>query len=125
SVASAQEGPANAQQRPANFVDVAAIVRPLVVDLRYGGRHNFVGRPIDGYERPICYLTRAAAEALARVAADLAPQGLTLKLFDCYRPVRAVADFARWARDPNDLAGKREFYPDLDKADLFREGYLA
>ena len=61
--------------------------------------HNFVGVPIDGYEKPICYLTRQAAAALAQVVADLEPRGLTLKVFDCYRPERAVAHFVRWARN--------------------------
>ena len=93
--------------------------------MRYAGTHNFVGRPIDGYEAPRCLLTQAAAAALAEVARDLAPRGLTLKVFDCYRPVRAVANFVRWARDIADVAGKKEFYPDIDKSMLFQDGYIA
>ncbi len=116
---------APAQQRPAQFVDAAALVPGLIVDMRYAGAHNFVGRPIDGYEAPRCLLTRAAASALAAVARDLAPRGLVLKVFDCYRPTRAVADFERWARDLTALAGKVEFYPDVDKRTLFRDGYIA
>ena len=101
------------------------LVPGLIVEMRYAGSHNFVGRPIDGYEAPRCLLTQAAAAALAEVARDLAPRGLTLKVFDCYRPVRAVANFVRWARDLDDVAGKREFYPDVDKSTLFRDGYIA
>jgi len=114
-----------AQNRPAQFVDAATIVPGLIVDMRYAGAHNFVGRPIDGYEAPRCLLTQTAAAALADVAHDLARRGLLLKVFDCYRPTRAVADFARWAHDLNDLAGKREFYPTVDKRVLFRDGYIA
>jgi len=114
-----------AQEWPAQFVDAAAIVPGLIVDIRYAGAHNFVGRPIDGYEAPRCLLTQTAAAALAAVARDLAPRGLLLKVFDCYRPTRAVADFARWAHDLNDLAGKAEFYPAVDKRTLFRDGYIA
>jgi len=117
--------PSFAQDRPAAFVDAAAIVPGLVVDPRYAGSHNFVGRPIDGYEAPHCLLTRPAAEALAQVAQDLAPRGLVIKVFDCYRPTRAVANFVRWARDLNATAGKAEFYPDVDKRTLFRDGYIA
>ena len=95
-----------AQERPAAFVDAATVVPGLVADMRYAGSHNFVGRPIDGYEAPRCLLTRAAADALADVARDLAPRGLVIKVFDCYRPVRAVANFVRWARDLNDTAGQ-------------------
>ncbi|MDE1972497.1 MAG: M15 family metallopeptidase [Hyphomicrobiales bacterium] len=115
----------SAQQPPAAFVDAAMLVPGLIVEMRYAGAHNFVGRPIDGYYAPRCLLTHAAAMALADVARDLAPRGLTLKVFDCYRPVRAVANFVNWARDRGDTAGKREFYPDVDKSRLFRDGYIA
>ena len=116
---------AAAQTRPASFVDVATVVPNFVVDMRYLGPDNFVGRPIDGYEKPICYLTREAAAALANVARDLEAQGLAIKAFDCYRPVRAVAHFVRWARDLRDQARKAEYYPHVDKRHLFRDGYIA
>jgi zinc D-Ala-D-Ala dipeptidase len=116
---------AAAQERPAAFVDAAAVVPGLIVDARYAGAHNFVGRPIDGYQAPRCLLTKPAAEALAQVARDLAAQGLVLKAFDCYRPVRAVANFVHWAHNLNDTVGKREFYPEVDKRVLFREGYIS
>jgi zinc D-Ala-D-Ala dipeptidase len=113
------------QAPPAGFVDAATVVPGLVIDMRYAGAHNFVGRPIPGYDAPRCWLTRPAAAALAEVARDLAPRGLVLKVFDCYRPTRAVAAFARWARDLNDTAGKAEFYPQVDKRTLFRNGYIS
>src|SRR5277367_478864 len=114
-----------AQERPAAFVDAATVVPGLIVDARYAGSHNFVGRPIDGYEAPRCLLTNAAAQALAGVAQDVAKYGLVIKVFDCYRPVRAVANFVHWARDLDDAAGKKEFYPDVDKRTLFRDGYIS
>jgi D-alanyl-D-alanine dipeptidase len=114
-----------AQERPAAFVDAATVVPGLILDMRYAGSHNFVGRPIDGYEAPHCLLAQPAATALADVARDLAPRGLVIKAFDCYRPVRAVANFVRWARDLTDTAGKAEFYPNVDKRTLFRDGYIA
>ena len=112
-------------QRPRDFVNAATIVPGLVTEIRYAGAHNFVGRPIHGYEAPACWLTRPAALALAQVQADLARFGLGLKVYDCYRPVRAVADFAAWARDVNDQAHKAEFYPSIDKRQLFQLGYIA
>jgi D-alanyl-D-alanine dipeptidase len=117
--------PLAAQERPSTFVDAATIVPGLVVEMRYAGAHNFVGRPIEGYEAARCLLTRPAAEALAGVAADLAPRGLVIKAFDCYRPTRAVANFERWARDIGDTAAKAEFYPDVDKRTLFQNGYIS
>jgi zinc D-Ala-D-Ala dipeptidase len=112
------------EQRPAAFVDAATVVPGLIVDMRYAGANNFVGRPIDGYEASRCLLTKAAATALAGVAADLKPRGLALKVFDCYRPTRAVADFLRWAHDPNDQKMKAQFYPDVDKSALFTDDYI-
>jgi D-alanyl-D-alanine dipeptidase len=117
--------PAAAQERPNSFVDAATVVPGLMADMRYAGAHNFIGRPIEGYQKPRCLLTREAAAALADVARELAPRGLVIKAFDCYRPVRAVANFERWARDLSDTAAKAEFYPDVDKRTLFRDGYIA
>lgn len=116
---------AAAQTRPAAFVDAATVVPNLVIDMRYLGSDNFVGQPIDGYEKPICYLTREAAAALAEVARDLESHGLAIKAFDCYRPIRAVAHFVRWARDLRDVARKADYYPQVDKRHLFRDGYIA
>jgi D-alanyl-D-alanine dipeptidase len=114
-----------AQERPPAFVDAASVVPGLMADIRYAGSHNFTGRPIDGYETPRCLLTREAADALAEVARDVSPRGLHVKVFDCYRPTRAVANFVRWARDIGDTAAKAEFYPNVDKRTLFRDGYIA
>jgi len=116
---------ADAQERPKDFVNAADMVPGLVVEARYAGYFNFVGKPIDGYEAPLCLLTRPAAEALAKVQASLKPFGFGLKVFDCYRPARAVAEFVRWAEDPEDTRMKPEFYPDLDKSELFPKGYIA
>ena len=101
------------------------LVPGLRVEMRYAGAHNFVGRRVDGYEAPVCLLTHEAAEALAGVQAELAASGLGLKVFDCYRPQRAVADFARWAADLSDQSTKAEFYPNVDKTRLFELGYIA
>lgn len=114
-----------APERPEGFVDAAEIVPGLRIEMRYTGAHNFVGQPIDGYEAPVCILTRQAAEALAHVQAELAPRGLGLKVYDCYRPQRAVAHFVRWAADLSDQGTKAEFYPNVDKSRLFELGYIA
>ena len=116
---------ADASQLTATLIDAGTVVPGLVADIRYAGSHNFVGRPVNGYRAPRCLLTEQAANALAEVARDLATRGLVVKVFDCYRPTRAVADFVHWARDPRDQTAKAEFYPDVDKRTLFRDGYIA
>lgn len=110
---------------PSGFVAVREAVSGIVVDLRYRGAANFVGEPIDGYEADRCYLTVEAATALSRVQDDLRGFGLGLKVFDAYRPQRAVDHFARWARDPQATATKARYYPEVDKSHLFRDGYIA
>jgi D-alanyl-D-alanine dipeptidase len=116
---------ASATEMPDDFVDVTEVVPGVIIEGRYAGYYNFVGEPIDGYERECCLLTRPAATALARVQAELKPFGFGLKIFDCYRPARAVAHFLRWAADAGDTRMKEEFYPDFDKPELFAKGYIA
>lgn len=89
------------------------------------GYHNFVGRPIAGYVSAACILTRQAASALSSVQRALRERALGLKVYDCYRPTTAVADFAAWARNLTDLAMKQEFYVEVDKRLLFEQGYIA
>ncbi|KXH79674.1 M15 family metallopeptidase [Chryseobacterium kwangjuense] len=107
------------------FVYAQEKIPGLVLDLRYFGAHNFTGRTVAGYERPVLILSRKAVHALKKVQKDLRKKGLALKVFDAYRPQRAVSSFEAWARDANDTIAKAEFYPDVDKHDLFRLGYLA
>jgi D-alanyl-D-alanine dipeptidase len=107
------------------FSDAGRAVPGLVVDMRYAGSENFIGRPITGYEAPVCLLSHEAVAAVARVQAKLAEFGLGLKVFDCYRPARAVADFVAWARDPSDQKRKADYYPNVDKSRLFELGYIA
>jgi D-alanyl-D-alanine dipeptidase len=121
---SAQGAPAQAPLPP-GFTDAAAVVDGLIVDMRYFGANNFVGERIDGYERPRCLLSVPAANALAAVERDLSARGLGLKVFDCYRPQRAVADMVAWSRDGKETAAGRRFNPAFRKVDLFRLGYIA
>lgn len=110
---------------PSGFVDAREVIPSLVLDMRYSGIHNFVGARIDGYNAQRCILTRKAAEALAGVQQDLSTFGLSLKVYDCYRPQKAVDHFCGWAADAADAKMKKEFYPTVDKANLFRDGYIA
>jgi len=110
---------------PQGFVYLDAVIPDIRLDLRYCSGHNFVGERIDGYRAPRAILSREAAAALAKVQEDLRPFGLGLLVFDAYRPQRAVDHFVRWAQDLQDIRTKAEFYPDVDKQDLFREEYIA
>jgi zinc D-Ala-D-Ala dipeptidase len=123
-VACAVAGGARAA-RPADIVDVRTVIPDIVLDIRYATEHNFIGRSIPGYDAPRCLLTRRAVDALARVQDDLRGRGLGLKVYDCYRPQTAVDYFVEWARDLDDQAMKAEFYPSVDKRNLFRDGYIA
>ncbi len=119
--------PAAAQEPalPPGFVDLAQAVPGIALDLRYSGSHNFVGVPIDGYGKARALLSHLAATALAKAQEELRPFGFGLKVFDAYRPQRAVDHFVRWSRDPADQKMKAEFYPKVDKSKLFELGYIA
>ena len=111
---------------PDGFVYLDEAVPGVAVELRYKTSGNFVGRPVDGYgPHARAVLSAPAAEALARVQGALAPFGLGLKVFDAYRPQRAVDHFVRWGRDLADRRTKAAYYPDVAKGDLFTEGYIA
>ncbi|MFH0825436.1 MAG: M15 family metallopeptidase [Pseudomonadota bacterium] len=110
---------------PDNFVYVEDVIPGVKVDLRYCAERNFLGRRVDGYLEPKCILTRPAAEALRKVQEDLSRFGLAIKIFDAYRPQRAVDDFVRWGRDLTDTKMKEQYYPKVRKEDLFKEGYIA
>ncbi|WP_416974702.1 M15 family metallopeptidase [Streptomyces sp. 4F14] len=110
---------------PADFVALRAVDPTIRQEMRYTTAHNFVGERIDGYREPLCILTRPAAQALHRAQARLLRKGYTLKVYDCYRPQRAVDHFVRWAEDLDDQAMKAEFYPQVDKTRLFTDGYIA
>lgn len=110
---------------PMDFVALRTVDPTILQEMRYFTPHNFVGERIDGYEKPMCILTRPAAEALHKAQTQLLRQGYTLKVYDCYRPQRAVNHFVRWAEDLHDQALKAEFYPNVDKTRLFEDGYIA
>ena len=118
-------GPAAAQDLPHGFAHLRDVDASIAQDMRYATANNFTGRPLPGYERGECLLQRAAALALKRVQADLAKENLSLKVYDCYRPTRAVAAMARWAADPHTTPDTRRFYPGLRKDRLFALGYIA
>ena len=112
---------------PQGFVYLRDVAPAIVEDVVYFGPHNFLGRPVAGYHAPVCILTEQAAHAAARVQRALEARGLGLKVFDAYRPQQAVDDFIVWSTDPNvdETGTKSAFYPHVNRADLFAEGYLA
>lgn len=107
------------------FVVVTDLVPEILVDLRYYGSDNFVGHPIDGYQQEVAILTREAALALKKVSDSLQRCSLGLKIYDAYRPARAVRSFAEWAREPADTSMKQHYYPRQSKGSLFANGYLS
>ncbi len=118
-------------RRPPGIVDVQTVDPSIRVDLMYAGADNFLGRPADGYHANVCYLTAAAAGALARAQARLRQIGIergtaySLLVRDCYRPRRAVADFVRWAALPDHDATRARYHPDHPRAALITLAYIS
>jgi len=118
--------PASARDMLApGFVYLRDVDSSITQDIRYATRDNFTGYPLPGYSAPECVLRREAAEALKQVQADLARQNLGLKVYDCYRPIRASRAMTTWAHDGSDDTATRRFYPALHKRSLFALGFIA
>ena len=107
-----------------DFVLLTDAVPDAILEIRYYSTYNFVGDRIDGYEEPCALLTREAAASLKEVSDDLVSKGYRLKIFDAYRPQKAVTHFMNWAKNIDDTRMKKYFYPDLDKSVLFDQGYI-
>ncbi len=110
---------------PSGFVLLADYVPNIIQEIRYYSTYNFIGERIDGYEEPCALLTKEAARALKSVSNELFVQGYRLKVFDAYRPARAVKHFVLWGIEDQDIRMKPYFYPDLEKQELFSKGYIA
>ncbi len=113
------------RQDASGFVSIGEAVPDVILEIRYYSTFNFIGDRIDGYEQPVALLTREAASRLKEVSDDMALRGYRLKIFDAYRPQKAVDHFMRWAEDLSDTRMKAFFYPGLDKQVLIPEGYIA
>jgi len=106
------------------FVNITDVVPDVILEIRYYSTYNFVGERIDGYEQPMALLTKEAADSLKAVNDDLMNQGYRLKIYDSYRPQRAVDHFVRWAEAIDDTLMRQVFYPNVDKSRLFKEEYI-
>ena len=110
---------------PDGFVGLEKSVPSIVIELRYSTTDNFVGEIIDGYRDPKIVLTLETVNALKKVQNELNKQNLGLKIFDGYRPQKAVNHFIRWAMKLDDTINKKKYYPMVRKDKLFEEGYVA
>ena len=115
----------NVTMDPSGFVLLADYIPGIVQEIRYYSTYNFVGERVDGYEEPVALLTKEAARALKAVANEVNVQGYRLKIYDAYRPAMAVRHFVLWGIEDLDLRMKPYFYPDLEKQELFKQGYIA
>ena len=120
-----QDGKAAPKNGREHFVSITDVVPDAILEIRYFSTYNFVGARIDGYLAPVALFTREAADSLRAVSDDLKRMGYRLKIFDAYRPQCAVDHFARWAADVADTTMRQSFYPEVDKRNLFKLGYIA
>lgn len=112
------------QALPRHFVYLHEIAPSVKIDMRYASANNFTAKQVPGYEKPTCILTEEAAQALAKIQKQANQLGYSLKVYDCYRPTRAVQAFYRWSQT-DDRATKPYYYPRVAKNQLFAEGYIA
>lgn len=110
---------------PEGFVYLSDIDPTIRQEPLYYGTHNFLGQKVDGYKAPKIIITEKAALALKDVQDDLRKDGYSLLVHDGYRPQKAVNHFIRWSKDNNDQKTKEFYYPNIDKRDVFKLGYVA
>ncbi len=120
-----ENGTTNQPPSKEDFIDLKELMPNLRSDLRYFGSNNFVGSPITGYNAPKVLLTKDAANALKKVQDELERLGFGLLVYDAYRPQRATDHFTKWAEDDADTSTKLEYYPNINKKDLFSKGYIS
>lgn len=107
------------------LVQIHEAIPDIAYDIRYYSTDNFVGARIDGYLKPTAYISREAAKALKEVQTELNSEGLGLKVFDAYRPQKAVDHFVRWGEVVGDTLTKAKYYPEINKVRVFKLGYVA
>ena len=115
----------SSQTLPKGFSYVSEIDATIKKELRYATSNNFIGKPIDGYLKDSLIISTPAAKALKEIQTKLMLSGLSLKIFDAYRPQQAVDHFVRWAKVMNDTLMKQLYYPDVQKSELFTLGFIA
>ena len=115
----------SSQTLPKGFSYVSEIDVTIKKELRYATSNNFIGKPIDGYLKDSLIISTPAAKALKKIQTKLMLSGLSLKIFDAYRPQQAVDHFVRWAKVMNDTLMKQLYYPDVQKSELFTLGFIA
>ena len=107
------------------FVYLHEIDPTIQISLRYFGTENFMGVHAQGYHKPVVIMTRAAAYALHKVQQDLLQDGFCLVIYDAYRPQQAIDHFVRWGKDISDQSQKNNYYPRINKDDVFKLKYVA
>lgn len=109
----------------AGFVDLGANISGISVEARYATSHNLTGHPLAGYCAEKAFATVEAAKALQKAVDVFRQMGYGVLIYDAYRPQKAVDDFVTWSQEEENFATKAEFYPALEKADMFLMGYIA
>lgn len=110
---------------PSGFVYLDEVIPEAQYQIRYYGKYNFTGSPVSGYKAPLAITTSKAANALKKVSDALSAKGYILRIYDAYRPQKAVNRFVAWSLDPSDIKNKALYYPELDKRNLFKLGFIS
>jgi D-alanyl-D-alanine dipeptidase len=86
----------------ARLLHVTPETHHVHIDLVYATDRNFTGRPI--YKAQHCLLLEPAEAALRRAVGIARSFGMTLKIFDAYRPPQAQKVLWDFLPDPNFIA---------------------
>ena len=112
-------------QIPDGFSSIQREIEGIMLEPIYKTEDNFTGRVVEGYQSLELMLTVETINALQAAQREFNKKGFSIKIFDAYRPQKAVNYFIEWAKDQADTLRKNEYYPHLKKSELFPLGYIA
>jgi D-alanyl-D-alanine dipeptidase len=80
---------------------------------------------VDGYQVNRIVGTKALCAALEKARRKAKSLSFGLLLWDGYRPQRATDSFLHWSNQPEDSRTKLRYYPNIEKTEIFKRGYVA
>ncbi len=96
----------------------------IYLDLKYATQNNLTGSVLPGYKANKLMGTGEMLKALEEAAQEAGKMGYDIRVFDGYRPQKAVDYLAKWAKN-KDTHTQSLYYPNIAKSKLFPQGYIA
>ncbi|MBD81531.1 MAG: D-alanyl-D-alanine dipeptidase [Crocinitomicaceae bacterium] len=91
-----------AENRENELIDLEQFIPGIKLDIRYATDNNFVEEPV--YQLARAYARKPVAEALSNAQEEFESMGLSIKVFDAYRPYSITVKFYKLYKDTTYVA---------------------